>query len=98
MTALAKPDRRYKFDLGSDTSVEPGPRTRPLETARLKCERREYLSFRAQGVFVGVSLDGAVMQSDKVATKPCMATMWTAMKFLMAKLLFLHRRGNCSRT
>lgn len=55
-----------KFKLGADASVAAGPvgRNASADTdLKLKAEILSYS--RAKGVFAGVSLDGAVVQSDK---------------------------------
>ncbi|HEV3219127.1 MAG TPA: lipid-binding SYLF domain-containing protein [Candidatus Acidoferrales bacterium] len=55
-----------KFKLGADASVAAGPvgRSATADTdARMKAEILSYS--RAQGLFAGVALDGAVVQADK---------------------------------
>ena len=55
-----------KFKLGADASVAAGPVGRNASAGTDLKLNAEILSYsRAKGVFVGVSLDGAVVQADK---------------------------------
>jgi lipid-binding SYLF domain-containing protein len=55
-----------KFKLGADASVAAGPIGRNAAAATDVKLNAEILSYsRSKGVFAGVSLDGAVVQSDK---------------------------------
>jgi lipid-binding SYLF domain-containing protein len=55
-----------KFKLGADASVAAGPVGRDAAAGTDIKLRAEILTYsRAKGVFAGVSLDGAVVQSDK---------------------------------
>lgn len=55
-----------KFKLGADASVAAGPVGRTAAAGTDVKMNAEILSYsRAKGVFVGVSLDGAVVQADK---------------------------------
>jgi lipid-binding SYLF domain-containing protein len=55
-----------KFKLGADASVAAGPVGRNAAAATDLKLNAEILSYsRTKGVFVGVSLDGAVVQADK---------------------------------
>src|SRR5271163_3713626 len=59
-----------KFKLGADASVAAGPVGRNAAAGTDLKLAAEILSYsRAKGVFVGVSLDGAVMQADKSGDK-----------------------------
>ena len=59
-----------KFKLGADASVAAGPVGRNATAGTDLKLNAEILSYsRAKGVFVGVSLDGAVMQADKSGDK-----------------------------
>ena len=55
-----------KFKLGADASVAAGPVGRTAAAATDVRLNAEILSYsRAKGVFIGVALDGAVVQADK---------------------------------
>jgi lipid-binding SYLF domain-containing protein len=55
-----------KFKLGADASVAAGPVGRSAAAATDLKLNAEILSYsRTKGIFVGVSLDGAVVQADK---------------------------------
>jgi SH3 domain-containing YSC84-like protein 1 len=55
-----------KFKLGADASVAAGPVGRDAAAGTDVKLRAEVLTYsRAKGIFAGVSLDGAVVQSDK---------------------------------
>ncbi|MGA8220820.1 MAG: lipid-binding SYLF domain-containing protein, partial [Candidatus Acidiferrales bacterium] len=55
-----------KFKLGADASVAAGPVGRTTAAATDVRLNAEILSYsRAKGVFIGVALDGAVVQADK---------------------------------
>jgi SH3 domain-containing YSC84-like protein 1 len=55
-----------KFKLGADASVAAGPVGRHAAASTDIKMNAEILSYsRAKGVFVGISLDGAVVQADK---------------------------------
>ncbi len=55
-----------KFKLGADASVAAGPVGRSAAAATDLKLNAEILSYsRTKGIFVGVSLDGAVLQADK---------------------------------
>jgi SH3 domain-containing YSC84-like protein 1 len=55
-----------KFKLGADASVAAGPVGRDAAASTDVKLRAEVLTYsRAKGVFAGVSLDGAVVESDK---------------------------------
>ena len=55
-----------KFKLGADASVAAGPVGRSTAAATDLALSAEILSYsRSKGIFAGVSLDGAVVQSDK---------------------------------
>jgi lipid-binding SYLF domain-containing protein len=57
---------RDKFKLGADASVAAGPVGRSAAAATDLNLNAEILSYsRSKGIFAGVSLDGAVVQSDK---------------------------------
>jgi lipid-binding SYLF domain-containing protein len=59
-----------KFKLGADASVAAGPVGRSAAAGTDLKLNAEILSYsRSKGVFVGVSLDGAVMQADKSGDK-----------------------------
>jgi lipid-binding SYLF domain-containing protein len=59
-----------KFKLGADASVAAGPVGRNAAAGTDLKLNAEILSYsRTKGVFVGVSLDGAVMQADKSGDK-----------------------------
>src|ERR1700689_4867682 len=59
-----------KFKLGADASVAAGPVGRNAAAGTDLKLTAEILSYsRAKGVFVGVSLDGAVVQADKSGDK-----------------------------
>ena len=59
-----------KFKLGADASVAAGPVGRNAAAGTDLKLNAEILSYsRAKGVFVGVSLDGAVVQADKSGDK-----------------------------
>ncbi|MFZ0737431.1 MAG: lipid-binding SYLF domain-containing protein [Candidatus Acidiferrales bacterium] len=59
-----------KFKLGADASVAAGPVGRNAAAGTDLKLTAEILSYsRSKGVFVGVSLDGAVMQADKSGDK-----------------------------
>jgi lipid-binding SYLF domain-containing protein len=59
-----------KFKLGADASVAAGPVGRNATAGTDLKLNAEILSYsRTKGVFVGVSLDGAVMQTDKSGDK-----------------------------
>jgi lipid-binding SYLF domain-containing protein len=59
-----------KFKLGADASVAAGPVGRNAAAGTDLKLSAEILSYsRTKGVFVGVSLDGAVMQADKSGDK-----------------------------
>jgi lipid-binding SYLF domain-containing protein len=59
-----------KFKLGADASVAAGPIGRNATAATDLKLNAEILSYsRSKGIFAGVSLDGAVMQSDKSGDK-----------------------------
>jgi len=55
-----------KFKLGADASVAAGPVGRNAEAGTDLKLNAEILSYsRSKGVFIGVSLDGAVVKADK---------------------------------
>jgi len=59
-----------KFKLGADASVAAGPVGRTAAAATDIKLNAEILSYsRAKGIFVGVALDGAVVQADKSGDK-----------------------------
>jgi len=59
-----------KFKLGADASVAAGPVGRSASAGTDLKLSAEILSYsRSKGVFIGVSLDGAVMQADKSGDK-----------------------------
>jgi lipid-binding SYLF domain-containing protein len=59
-----------KFKLGADASVAAGPVGRNAAAGTDLKLSAEILSYsRSKGVFIGVSLDGAVMQADKSGDK-----------------------------
>jgi lipid-binding SYLF domain-containing protein len=59
-----------KFKLGADASVAAGPVGRSAAAGTDLKLGAEILSYsRSKGVFIGVSLDGAVMQADKSGDK-----------------------------
>jgi lipid-binding SYLF domain-containing protein len=59
-----------KFKLGADASVAAGPVGRSATAGTDLKLNAEILSYsRSKGVFVGVSLDGAVMKADKSGDK-----------------------------
>jgi len=59
-----------KFKLGADASVAAGPVGRNATAATDLKLTAEILSYsRTKGIFLGVSLDGAVMQADKSGDK-----------------------------
>jgi lipid-binding SYLF domain-containing protein len=59
-----------KFKLGADASVAAGPVGRSAAAGTDLKLNAEILSYsRSKGVFIGVSLDGAVMQADKSGDK-----------------------------
>jgi lipid-binding SYLF domain-containing protein len=59
-----------KFKLGADASVAAGPVGRNAAAGTDLKLSAEILSYsRSKGVFVGVSLDGAVVQADKSGDK-----------------------------
>src|SRR6202041_318096 len=59
-----------KFKLGADASVAAGPVGRSAAAGTDMKLNAEILSYsRSKGVFVGVSLDGAVVQADKSGDK-----------------------------
>jgi len=59
-----------KFKLGADASVAAGPVGRTAAAGTDLKLNAEILSYsRAKGVFAGVSLDGAVVQTDKSGDK-----------------------------
>jgi len=59
-----------KFKLGADASVAAGPVGRSAAAGTDLKLNAEILSYsRSKGVFVGVSLDGAVMKADKSGDK-----------------------------
>src|SRR5580693_8875705 len=59
-----------KFKLGADASVAAGPVGRNATAGTDLKLNAEILSYsRSKGVFIGVSLDGAVMQADKSGDK-----------------------------
>jgi lipid-binding SYLF domain-containing protein len=58
-----------KFTLGADASIAAGPVGRQAEAATDILLRAEILSYsRNRGLFVGLSLEGAVIQVDYGAT------------------------------
>ena len=59
-----------KFKLGADASVAAGPVGRNAAAGTDLKLSAEILSYsRSKGVFIGVSLDGAVVQADKSGDK-----------------------------
>jgi len=62
-----------KFKLGADASVAAGRWAGMPPPHRPENECRDFVLFAFQGVFAGVSLDGAVMKADKSGDRPCMA-------------------------
>jgi len=59
-----------KFKLGADASVAAGPVGRKAAAGTDLKLNAEILSYsRSKGVFIGVSLDGAVVQADKSGDK-----------------------------
>ncbi len=61
---------RSKFTLGVDAAVAAGPLGRTGEAATDLRMKAEILSYsRTRGLFVGVSLEGAVVKQDKKANK-----------------------------
>ena len=61
---------RSKFTLGVDAAVAAGPLGRTGEAATDLRMKAEILSYsRTRGLFVGVSLEGAVVKQDKNANK-----------------------------
>ena len=59
-----------KFKLGGDASVAAGPVGRSAAAGTDLKLNAEILSYsRSKGVFIGVSLDGAVVQADKSGDK-----------------------------
>jgi lipid-binding SYLF domain-containing protein len=61
---------RDKVTLGVDASAAGGPKGREVSAETNATMRAEILTYsRARGVFAGVSLEGAVLRSDKDANK-----------------------------
>ncbi len=61
---------RDKFKLGADASVAAGPVGRSADAGTDIKLNAEILSYsRAKGIFAGLALDGAVVQSDKSGDK-----------------------------
>jgi lipid-binding SYLF domain-containing protein len=59
---------RSKFTLGADASVAAGPKGRSAEAATDLQLHAEILTYsRSQGLFAGVSLEGAVVKQDRNA-------------------------------
>ena len=61
---------RSKFKIGADASVAAGPKGRTAEAATDALMGAEMLTYsRTQGLFAGVSLEGAVLMQDNKANK-----------------------------
>ena len=63
-----------KFKLGADASAAAGPVGRDTQAATDLTMRAQILTYsRARGLFVGVSVNGAVIRQDDGATQPSTA-------------------------
>ncbi len=75
---------RSKFTLGADAAVAAGPLGRTGEAATDLRMKAEILSYsRTRGLFVGVSLEGAVVKQDKKANKKIYGESIDAEKLLL---------------
>ena len=67
-----------KFKLGADASAAAGPVGRDTQAATDLTMRAQILTYsRARGLFLGVSVNGAVVRQDNGATQTFYGKDWT---------------------
>lgn len=74
---------KSKFTLGADASVAAGPKGRTAEAATDATMKAEILAYsRARGLFVGISLEGAVVKQDRDGSRKVYGEEVTARELL----------------